>query len=160
MKKNSIDRRPAPNDDYGLVQACRRLHTAIDEMDEKTARLLEVSRNDLRCLNLLEHGPVTPKSLAQSLNLTSGSITSLLDRLEAKGFIHRLSHPEDRRALLVELKPAAFRKLGSIYRKCGEAVVALSEEYGASKSTEVAMHLGQFSKVFETVASSLVTTQK
>ncbi len=47
--------------------------------------------------------PVSPKQIITHLNLTSGSGTALLDRLETVGFIRRLPNPEDRRSLLIEL---------------------------------------------------------
>lgn len=145
----------APEDSYGLVRACRRLHAAIDQLDDKTARLLQVSRNDLRCLNLLENGPVTPKSLASSLNLTSGSVTSLLDRLERKNFVRRIAHPQDRRALLVELQPKAFAEIGGIYRIFGEAVAALAEHYASPKAQQAVEHLCDVADVCERVTESI-----
>jgi DNA-binding MarR family transcriptional regulator len=126
MSENENLRAKAPQDGFGLIEACRRLHAAVDDLDAKTADSIDISRNDLRCLNLLEHGPLTPKALSLSLGLTSGSVTSLLDRLEKRGFIKRLSHPEDRRALLVQLEPRVFGEIGAIYRKFGESIVRLA----------------------------------
>ncbi|MEL7477180.1 MAG: MarR family transcriptional regulator, partial [Cyanobacteria bacterium J06555_12] len=113
------------------------------------------SRNDLRCLNLLEHGPVTPKALAKSLGLTSGSVTSLLDRLEAREFIGRTSHPEDRRALLVELKPKAFAEIGAIYRTLGEALVELANTYSAAEAERAVEHLNDVASVCEKATRDL-----
>ncbi|MEL7042704.1 MAG: MarR family transcriptional regulator [Pseudomonadota bacterium] len=155
MNKKQTNPPSAPDDDYGLVRACRRLHAAIDEMDEKTARALGVSRNDLRCLNLLENGPVTPKFLVQSLGLTSGSITSLLDRLEAREFIERAPHPEDRRALLVELRPKAFAEIGAIYRTFGAALVALAHAYSARNAEQAVGHLNDVARVCEEVTQQI-----
>jgi len=51
--------------------------------------------------------PLEPTVIAQRLLITTGSMTSLLDNLEKRGLIRRLSHPEDRRKLLVDITPAA-----------------------------------------------------
>ena len=45
----------------------------------------------------------SPGELADKDNLSSGAMTSRLDRLEKAGFVRRLPDPSDRRALQVEL---------------------------------------------------------
>jgi DNA-binding MarR family transcriptional regulator len=45
----------------------------------------------------------SPGSLARDLELSSGAMTSRLDRLEELGFVRRLPDPNDRRGVLVEL---------------------------------------------------------
>jgi DNA-binding MarR family transcriptional regulator len=47
----------------------------------------------------------SPGELAADLELSSGAMTSRLDRLERQGFVRRLPDPEDRRAIVVELTP-------------------------------------------------------
>jgi DNA-binding MarR family transcriptional regulator len=131
---NSPDYKDGPQDDAGIVAACRQLHAAIDALDEKAAQALGIARNDLRCLNLLERAPVSPTGIAQALSLTSGSVTVLLDRLEHRGLVRRRPSPSDRRALLVEATPQAWQALAAIYRPFGEALVALSTEYGHARA--------------------------
>ncbi|MEM9789146.1 MAG: MarR family transcriptional regulator [Planctomycetota bacterium] len=133
--------RSGPEDAYGLVSACRRLHTAMDQLDAKAADAVGISRNDLRCLNRLEHGPQTPKALGQHLGLTSGSMTALMDRLESKGLVRRSPHPEDRRAVLVHIEPVVFKQLAAVYRPFGEALVALTEQLSAKNATAAVKHL-------------------
>jgi DNA-binding MarR family transcriptional regulator len=45
----------------------------------------------------------SPGTLARDLELSSGAMTSRLDRLEELGFVRRLPDPDDRRGVLVEL---------------------------------------------------------
>jgi DNA-binding MarR family transcriptional regulator len=130
----SPDYKNGPEDVAGIVAACRQLHAAIDSLDEKAAQALGIARNDLRCLNLLERAPVSPTGIAQALSLTSGSVTVLLDRLEHRGLVRRRPSPSDRRALLVEATPQAWQALAAIYRPFGEALVALSTEYGPTRA--------------------------
>jgi len=49
---------------------------------------------------------LSPTTLAQVGQLTSGGMTNRLDRLESAGLIVRHAHPDDRRAVLVSLTPA------------------------------------------------------
>jgi len=45
----------------------------------------------------------SPGELAADLELSSGAMTSRLDRLEEAGYIRRLRDPDDRRGVVVEL---------------------------------------------------------
>lgn len=48
-------------------------------------------------------GPLEPSVIAERLLITSGSMTSMLDTLERRGLVRRVSHPNDRRKLLVNI---------------------------------------------------------
>jgi DNA-binding MarR family transcriptional regulator len=54
-------------------------------------------------------GPQTPTELAAKLSLTTGAMTTLLDRLQGAGYIARHPHPTDRRSVVVELTDTARR---------------------------------------------------
>jgi DNA-binding MarR family transcriptional regulator len=47
----------------------------------------------------------SPGELAEDLEISSGAMTSRLDRLEHQGFVRRLPDPADRRGIVVELTP-------------------------------------------------------
>lgn len=51
-------------------------------------------------------GPLTPNEINAHLHLTSGSVTSLVDRLEQRGLVTRGPHPTDRRKVLVAITDA------------------------------------------------------
>ena len=55
---------------------------------------------------LWEYGTVTSKFLGEKLYLDSGTLTPLLKKLEAKGYINRKRYEEDERNLLVSLTDA------------------------------------------------------
>jgi len=61
----AMDNRSAPLDDAGLVAAMRLLHVAVDRIDACVAERLGIARNDLRCLNLLEHGAFAPRMIGE-----------------------------------------------------------------------------------------------
>jgi DNA-binding MarR family transcriptional regulator len=48
-------------------------------------------------------GPQTQRSLAKAIGVTARNVTALVDGLEESGFVQRTAHPDDRRALLVQL---------------------------------------------------------
>jgi DNA-binding MarR family transcriptional regulator len=47
----------------------------------------------------------SPGELAEDLELSSGAMTSRLDRLERQGYVRRLPDPDDRRGVVIELTP-------------------------------------------------------
>src|SRR5690242_15236419 len=52
---------------------------------------------------LLHKGPLPVNVLGRKLLLTTGSITTAVDRLARRGLVRRKEHPQDRRVRLVEL---------------------------------------------------------
>lgn len=53
---------------------------------------------------VLHHtGPSTQVQLADAVEVTPRNMTTLVDALETTGFVHRMPHPDDRRAVLVTL---------------------------------------------------------
>lgn len=112
-----------PPDDP-LLLACRDLSHAMDLFDEAAARALGIGRNDLRALNLLEHGPLAAATLADRLGLTRAAVTALVDRLEAGQLVARTPAPGNRRSVLVELRPPTWRAFASVYRPLGQHVAS------------------------------------
>lgn len=51
-------------------------------------------------------GPMSATELARASELDGGAMTRLLDQLEAKGYLRRRPHEQDRRALRIELTEA------------------------------------------------------
>ncbi|MFD6985320.1 MarR family transcriptional regulator, partial [Streptomyces sp. NPDC059956] len=66
-----------------LGKAVQDYQSAVDDYDRETARLLGVNETDLRCMEILMSTEETaPSTLSAQLGLTTGSVTTMLDRLE------------------------------------------------------------------------------
>lgn len=88
----------------------RRYQSTYDEFEETVAELLGMNRTDLRCTDIIERcGRVTAGDLARETGLTTGAVTSILDRLERLGSVRRVRDTEDRRRVMVELTEKAIR---------------------------------------------------
>ncbi len=88
----------------------------IDSFRRFIAAHHDIGMQEVRALSRIAEGEhVTPKALAESLELTTGSVTSLLDRLETSGLIARTPHPNDRRSLQLELTAAGRTKMDAVY---------------------------------------------
>ena len=55
---------------------------------------------------LLHRGPKRVNAIAEIVMITSGSMTTAVDRLEAKGLVRRTAHEGDARVRMVELTDA------------------------------------------------------
>ncbi|ROP74675.1 MarR family winged helix-turn-helix transcriptional regulator [Curtobacterium sp. PhB115] len=70
---------------------------------------------------------VTPKQAGEYLELTTGAMTSLVDRLEKRGHLERRPNPEDRRSVLLHLTASGAeiaREIGAVYADAFRQVVA------------------------------------
>ncbi len=54
---------------------------------------------------------LTPGELLESMMITSGAMTNRIDRLEERGFVKRVKHPDDGRQVLVTLTKKGMRKV-------------------------------------------------
>src|SRR6266404_47973 len=65
---------------------------------------LDMCISDFAVLEVLLHkGPQSVGEIGRRVDLTSGSITTAIDRLEKRGLVARAAHASDRRARLVHL---------------------------------------------------------
>jgi MarR family 2-MHQ and catechol resistance regulon transcriptional repressor len=86
-------------------------HEAMRQHADRHIRSLGIGFSDFLALETLLHkGPTPVNEIGRKVQLTSGSITTAIDRLERKGMVERRNDPEDRRARVVHLTPAG-RKL-------------------------------------------------
>lgn len=77
---------------------------------------LRLGLSDFAVLELLLHkGPQLINVLGKKILLTSGSITTAVDRLEAKKLVTRIRDPQDLRARVVQLTPKGRHVIESAF---------------------------------------------
>ena len=64
---------------------------------------------------LLNRGPQPVHTIGQRVQLTSGSVTTAVDRLEERGLVVRSSDPGDRRSRIVSLTRDGTQCIGEIF---------------------------------------------
>ena len=85
---------------------------------------------DEKLLSLLErNGPSTAGQLSRIAALAPSSLTSALDRLEAKGYITRSRDPEDQRRVVVEVRPRLFEVSAPLFAGLARRVASLHSRY-------------------------------
>lgn len=89
-------------------------------------------------LVLWERGEATVTSIGSALQLETGTLSPLLKRLEAAGFVARRRQESDERSVLVSLTPAGRDLQGrvpEIVRRVGEATGMSTDEIAALRQT-------------------------
>lgn len=106
-----------------VTLAVRELVLGWDRYRESVADELGVGTSEVVALGFLcDDGPRTPSEIGQRLNLTSGSVTALIDRLEAAAFVSRSQNPDDRRSLLAAATPAGMHAMQYFFERLDEMV--------------------------------------
>ena len=100
-----------------LFAEVRASQVATDALDQAVADRFGLNRTDARALDVLDQHdrPITAGELAQAMHLTTGAVTSVLDRLEKAGWAKRVRDPDDRRRVLVQATPKVKRMGDSVY---------------------------------------------
>jgi DNA-binding MarR family transcriptional regulator len=87
-----------------VLTELRRIIRATQINAKTLASHSQLTVSQLMVLQLLSaNGELTPRQLAQYVNLTQATVTSMLDRLEARGLISRRRSSEDKRRVHVSL---------------------------------------------------------
>ena len=97
-----------PDLQSALTAASRALSTSTVLFHALVAEALGLNASDHKCLDLLMRGgEMTAGELAVRSGFTTGAITGIVNRLEARGFVRRVSDVGDRRRVL--LQPVSAR---------------------------------------------------
>lgn len=120
--EDQIDRLLAKIAEAGVVDIDLDVEGIVDRIGKINSRMKKAQKATLREHGLTpeEWGVMTtlrlgkdacrssPGDLANDLELSSGAMTSRLDRLEEAGLVRRLPDPDDRRGVVVELTKKGY----------------------------------------------------
>lgn len=132
-------------DDAGLarmIEAFRLLqvrHARVLAHESAAHRLGVTDTRFLVHLAATEGHATTPKQAGDTLELSTGAMTSLLDRLERHGHLERRPNPGDRRSILVHLTPsgaAVARAVSAAYADAFSEAVPAAERNGVAVALE------------------------
>lgn len=101
---------------------------AVEAHSARSVARFQMGVTDFGVLEALLHkGPLSVSQLRQKVLLTSGSMTTAVDRLEKRGLVARHDDAKDRRARIVQLTPEGRRLIECAFadhRDSMEAAVA------------------------------------
>ncbi len=109
----------------GFSAAAVRFVLALERNRELIAHDHGVSASELRALfHIAEVASITPKALANHLEMTTGAVTAISGNLVAAGVIHRVDNPNDRRSLYLQLTPHGHELMAEIFEDFGQMIAA------------------------------------
>ncbi|MEI2252414.1 MarR family transcriptional regulator [Streptococcus iniae] len=86
-----------------LVNVFNRI-LVIEEISLKTSQFSDVSLKEMHTIEIIgKFDQVTPSDIARELMVTLGTVTTSLNKLEAKGYIERTRPISDRRVVYLTL---------------------------------------------------------
>ena len=91
---------------------------AIEKVDRASIAGSGLQLSEFTIMEALKHkGPLTITAIGEKVLLTSGSMTAAIDRLEAKGYVHRRRDAADGRRFLVHLTDVGRSVIDQAYAK-------------------------------------------
>lgn len=101
---------------------------------EESKKKMGLGDSDFRVLEALFHqGPLPVNVIGAMIDLTTGSITTAVDRMEAKWLVVRKHHPNNGRIRLVELTPKGRRL---IEKACVQLTADMDDAFGSLSREE------------------------
>ena len=97
---------------------------------QQVAERLGLTATEFKCFRLLEQlGPLSMTVLAREAGLQIGTVSGLVDKLEAAGFVGRQRDGVDKRRLVLVAHRTASTRADLLYREQGEAMAGLLDAY-------------------------------
>ncbi|WP_022889374.1 MarR family winged helix-turn-helix transcriptional regulator [Agromyces italicus] len=122
--------------------------------NERIARSMGVNVVDLQALGFIARSgePMTAGEVSQLTELPTSTTTRVLDRLERQGLIERSTDPNDRRRVVVHLRPGALAGTGTggeddPYRSLLEGMRRVHEGFTVAELEVVARYLDAVKEV-------------
>ncbi len=117
------------------------------------ARRHGLSHAALNALAVIEGNaaPMAAGEVGARMHITSGTMTSVLDTLERNGYIERLTDPDDRRRVLVEVTPEAQAVLN---RLLPEVVQTTTSVLAGLDDKELRDLLGTLARIRDAIAAA------
>jgi MarR family 2-MHQ and catechol resistance regulon transcriptional repressor len=114
---------------------------ALASVAEASICETDLGDSDFRILEVLFHkGPLPVNTIGPKVQLTPGSISVAIDRLENKALVRRQSAPEDRRVRRVELTPKGRELISRAFQHHADVMeTAVSVLSAAERATLLAL---------------------
>src|SRR5713101_1167363 len=116
MKPTATRKRPTDASGTHLWLVLMKAHRTLERLATRSIESSEAGLSDFAVMEMLLHkGPQPVNAIGRRVELTSGAITSAVDRLEMRGLVTREAHPSDRRARIVRLTTAGEEQAAKIF---------------------------------------------
>jgi MarR family 2-MHQ and catechol resistance regulon transcriptional repressor len=119
---------PSKNSGVHLWLVLMKAHRALSRRAMRSIEPSGLGFSDFAVLEvLLNKGPQKVNEIGRRVELTSGSISTAIDRLETRGLVVRGLDDADRRSRIVRLTPAGRARIGEVFAQHAAALEAASK---------------------------------
>jgi DNA-binding MarR family transcriptional regulator len=137
-----------------ITWATRRLDIAMSRLMVAFSRAVGISLPEMLALEYLDaDGSLGPSDLARRLQMTTGAVTALVDRLEKSGHVMRERHPSDRRRVMVRRMPKADEDLTEEVSPMALDILELAESFSGDERQVVGRFMDEFIAIIERTAA-------
>jgi DNA-binding MarR family transcriptional regulator len=144
-----------------LIWTGKKMSNASMLFRRTMADRLGLCDTDIGCIDrLLEVGSVTAGQLAEITGLTTGAVTSVINRLEGAGFVKREGDVKDRRKIIIKPVMGAFAKVASFHRSLEKETDKLLSGYTDKDLEFIIRHNNRMSALFEKEIAKMRSSKK
>src|SRR5438093_5713306 len=116
MKRTPPGKQAADRSGTHLWLVLMKAHRTLERLATRSIESSPVGLSDFAIMEMLLHkGPQPVNEIGRRVELTSGAITTAVDRLESAGLVTREAHSSDRRARIVRLTAAGEVEAARIF---------------------------------------------
>src|SRR5436189_511407 len=116
MKRKAPRKKKTDGSGTHLWLVLMKAHRTLERLATRSIESSETGLYDFAVMEMLLHkGPQPVNAIGRRVELTSGAITTAVDRLESRGLVTREAHPSDRRARIVRLTAAGEAHAARIF---------------------------------------------
>jgi DNA-binding MarR family transcriptional regulator len=125
-------------------------------LSQSVAALAGINSTDLECLDVIHtRETASAGDLAAATGLTTGAVTSVIDRLERAGYLRREADPSDRRKVLLRLVPESTEGIAGLYAPLQQEMMSLWSSYDDDQIALVIDFLSRSREVAEKQVAEL-----
>jgi DNA-binding MarR family transcriptional regulator len=133
---------------------------ATDGFDDAVGIRLGLNPTDLRCLDWLSEGEMSAGELSAATGLSTAATTTLLDRLEEKGYVQRERDSTDRRKVIAKLTPDGASRLLVLYGPLVSEGARLLARFSERELAMIRDFLADATRVVQEQESRLRSTER
>ncbi len=135
-----------------VIALVRRLSVELDAMGSRFAEMHGLGRTDVRAIVAImdaarSGSALTAGALGAAVDLSSASVTALVDRLERAGHVQRVRDPSDRRRVVLEISDSAMAAGGAFFGGLQRDLLAAMEDYTDEELAVVRRFLDRMTEV-------------
>lgn len=131
---------------HPLVHALRAFNSELAANNRYMAARVGLNDSDLAVLDILHReGPQTPSALAQRTQIATTTMTGVLRRLSAGGWVERRTSEKDLRSFTIHI--SAVARLSGVFRSVDERLIDLVDELPEQDAQRIVAFLGDATRI-------------